>query len=138
MKQSAEVTTASTRELRQFGLTIGPAVGIIFGLLLPWLWSGHYPLWPWLIAGGLAATGLFKPALLGLLYRVWMSLAAALGWLNTSILLGIVFFIIMVPFGLIMRLASKDPLAKRFDRNAVSYRVAATRRPDHSHFKRPF
>lgn len=138
MKQSAEVKTASTRELRQFALTVGPAVGIIFGLLQPWLWSGHYPLWPWLITGGLTATGLFKPALLSMLYRVWMSLAAALGWLNTRILLGIVFFVIMVPIGLIMRLAGKDPLAQRFDRDDVSYRVAATRRPDHSHFERPF
>jgi hypothetical protein len=138
MKQSVEVTTAGARELRQFGLTVGPAIGIMFGLLLPWLWSGRYPLWPWLIACGLAATGLFKPALLGLPYRVWMRLAAALGWLNTRILLGLVFYVIMVPFGLIMRLAGKDPLAQRFDRNAVSYRVAAKRRPNHSHFERPF
>ncbi len=130
--------TPDARELRRFGLTVGAAFIPIFGLLLPWLWNGPYPLWPWLAGGGLAATGWLKPALLGPVHRLWMWLALALGWVNTRLLLGLVFYGMMAPAGWVLRLLGKDPLARRFDPKADSYRVAATQRPDHSHFERPF
>jgi hypothetical protein len=124
--------------LRRFGLTVGAALAVVFGLLLPWLWAGAYPLWPWLAGSGLALLGWLKPAWLTPIYRSWMRLALALGWLNTRLILSLVFYGFMTPVALILRWTGKDPLHRRFDPGADSYRVAATPRPDTTHFERPF
>lgn len=137
MESSTRVKTTEA-ELRRFSLVVGFAFGVIFGLLLPWLWSGRYPVWPWLVAGTLVAAGLWRPVWLGPAYRIWMRLAMALNWLNTRILLALVFYGIMTPLGLTLRLLDKDPLTRRFGRDALSYRVTPTSRPDHSHFEKPF
>ncbi len=138
MTQSVNMIEVDARTLRRFGLTVGAMLGFIFGLLLPWLWGSVYPLWPWLAGGGLALTGALKPACLSKLYRGWMQFALALGWLNTRLILGLVFYGFITPMGLMLRLTGKDPLAKRFDPKINSYRVPATPRPNQAHFERPF
>ena len=48
------------------------------------------------------------------LYRPWMKLAEALGWLNTRIILILVFYLIVTPIGLVMRLFRRSPLDHAF------------------------
>jgi hypothetical protein len=57
------------------------------------------------------------------IYVGWMTFAFALGWVNTRLILGIVFYLIFTPAGLVMRLLGKDPLVLRFDRQATTYWV---------------
>ncbi|MCP5158023.1 MAG: sxtJ [Gammaproteobacteria bacterium] len=138
MTPAMNKSAADIGVLRRFGLTVGAGLSMLFGVLLPWLWDGAYPFWPWLAAGVLVLTGGLKPSWLRPLHRGWMRLALALGWLNTRLLLGVVFYGFMTPLGLILRWAGKDPLTRRFDSKADSYRVAAMPHPDHAHFMRPF
>lgn len=49
------------------------------------------------------------------LYEAWMKFAHALGWVNTRIILSIVYFLIFTPLALIFRLIGKDPLERRFE-----------------------
>lgn len=56
------------------------------------------------------------------LYKAWMKFAHALGWVNTRIILSIVYFLIFTPLALIFRLIGKDPMERRFD-EAGSYWV---------------
>ena len=51
----------------------------------------------------------------------WMMLALALGWLNTRLLLGVFFYVIVTPIGVIMRLFGKDILDEKLDRSATTY-----------------
>ena len=55
------------------------------------------------------------PSLLRPVYRGWMHFGEALGWLNTRILLTLVFFLVVTPIGLLMRLFGRSPIttAKR-------------------------
>ena len=129
---------ADSRTLRQFGLALGTGLAVMLGLLLPWLWGSAMPLWPWLAGGSLAALGQWRPLWLRSAYRSWMPLALALGWLNTRLLLGLVFYGLLTPMGLALRCLGRDPLRRRFEPLADSYRVAATPRPDRRHFERPF
>lgn len=93
--------------LRQFGLQMALVIPILFGFLLPWLFGWFWPLWPWMVAAGFLslalayAPGLYYP------YRVWMAFAAVMGWLNTRLLLGVVFYLLMAPLGLLLRLTGK-------------------------------
>ena len=59
--------------------------------------------------------------ILGPVYRAWMKLAHVLAWINTRILLGVVFFVILTPIRGVMALFRRDPLQRRLDRKATSY-----------------
>lgn len=48
------------------------------------------------------------------LYSYWMKFAHALGWVNTRIILSIVYFLIFTPLSIIFRLIGKDPMERRF------------------------
>ena len=135
--RSTEPQAPSRRTLRGFGLLTGALTGLVFGLALPLLLDRPMPAWPWIPGGALALAGLVRPVLLGPVYRAWMALGAALGWINTRLLLGLVFYGLVLPIGLLLRLLGKDPLARGFSGALTSYRVPS-RRPGRRHFERPF
>ena len=58
-----------------------------------------------------AVLALVAPRSLGPINRGWMHLAEALGWINTRILLIVIFYLVVTPLGLVMRLFRRDPLA---------------------------
>lgn len=72
---------------------------------------------------------------LGPFYRVWMGLAQVLGWINTRIVLGLVYFALITPTALVLRLLGKDPLNRCYDKAAKTYRVPAAAKSD---LERPF
>lgn len=80
--------------------------------------SGRQPVLLW-IAGLLVLTGLFAPALAELIHRGWMKLGTILGAITSRVLLTIIFFLVILPFGLISRLLGKNDLI--LDPNKPSY-----------------
>ncbi|HEB85676.1 MAG TPA: sxtJ [Gammaproteobacteria bacterium] len=127
----------SAQELRKFGLTTGAIVVVLFGLLLPWLFSRSYPYWPWVLAGILWVWALIAPATLKLVYGGWMKVGHVLGWINTRIILGLMFFTVFFAAGLILKALGKDPMSRKIDRSVESYRVAS-RVHTKDHVERPF
>ena len=69
----------------------------------------------------LAALGAAAPRLLSIPYRLWMSLALVLGFTITRLLLTAVFFLLITPVGLLMRLAGRDPMRRKLDPEAPTY-----------------
>ncbi len=77
----------------------------------------------------LVFAALSAPRTLYYLYIAWARGGGALGWLNSRIILNLLFFLIFVPAGLIARAFKWDPLKRTFDSHASSYRI---RSPSHS------
>lgn len=124
--------------LRSFGLTTGALLIALFGLLLPWLFgAATKPLWPWLIGGALVVWALAAPASLAPVYRVWMRVGLLMGAIMNPVVLGLVFVLVMLPVGAIMRLVGKDPLSRRLVPGLDSYRQPSRRR-DGKSMERPF
>ena len=123
--------------LRRFGLTTGALLAALFGLLLPWVLGLKYPIWPWAVGTILIAWALVAPKSLNPVYRGWMRFGMFIGGIMNRVILSLVFFLVMLPLGLVMRLGRSDPLARRFDPKATSYRVASRVRPDSS-MEKPF
>jgi len=122
--------------LREFGLVTGGMFAGLFGLLLPWFFSFDFPLWPWIVAGILWGLALLIPNSLKRIYQGWMYFALVIGWINTRLLLAIVFFLIITPIGLFMRLFGKSPV-KNKPSQSTSYRnLMLPRSP--KHLERPF
>ncbi|MBK1633636.1 hypothetical protein CKO31_23405 [Thiohalocapsa halophila] len=109
--------------LRRFALTTAAIVAALFGVLLPWLGGFGWPLWPWGLALLLALWGLIRPAGLRPVYRGWTRFGLLAGRIMTPLLLGLVFFLLLLPIGLVMRLAGHDPMRRKLDPDAATYRV---------------
>jgi uncharacterized membrane protein len=125
------------QELRKFGLITGAIVALLFGALLPWLFGGAFPLWPWLLAGVLCVWALALPASLKPVYKGWMAFGQVMGWINTRLILGIMFYLVFLPVGLVMKVLGKDPMSRSFMAEQPSYRVRREQRDKH-HVEKPF
>ena len=123
--------------LREFGLVTGGIVAAIFGLFFPWLLEAQIPLWPWAVAGILAAWALVAPNSLRPVYRLWMRLGLLLSRITTPIVLGVVFFFVILPVALVMKVLRHDPMARKFDDHAETYRVSSRKAPPNG-VERPF
>ena len=130
-------TNFTAKELKDFGLIMAGMLILMFGLVLPWLFSYSTPYWPFVAAFGFAVVALLKPLLLGPVNRVWLKISDVLGWVNTRLVMGIIFFLLIVPIGLIVRLFNKDPLNNEWSAVAKSYRII-TKVRDKDHLEKPF
>jgi hypothetical protein len=102
---------------------------------------GAIGMWPAVVRGasprswmvGLAVVlvvpALLAPRILAPAHRAWMALGDALGWVNTRVVLGLIFFGVVTPTGFVLRLAGRDPMQRAFDANATTYRVPRKTRP---------
>jgi hypothetical protein len=107
------------KSLRKFGITMGIAFLAITILILI---RHRYSTLPTsiisLIFFLLAA---IAPPLLKPIYISWMKLAFILSWINTRLILIIIFYLVFTPIGLVMRLFGADLLDRKIDKNKDSY-----------------
>lgn len=121
-----EIPQLDSKGLRKFGLTTGAIVVVLFGIMLPWLRDRPWPWWPWAVAAILVLWALAAPGSLNVVYRPWMKVGLCLGWVNTRIILGIVFWILILPLGILLRLFNEKKVSKMiggFDPSARTYWV---------------
>ena len=116
-------TAVTKSELRKFGLTLGIIFSLGFGLLFPWLWGKSLPLWPWIAAGLAAAFAAFFPLGLKPIHKILLAVGQVLGWINTRILLGAIFYLLLTPLSFLLKLFGKKVLDPRPDVGLDSYRV---------------
>jgi hypothetical protein len=127
---------ADSRELRNFALLLGTIVATLFGLAPL---ARHHPmrLWPWIIAIALWSFALLAPSALRPLHRGWSRFGQGLGWVNTRVILTLLYAIVVTPLGLAIRVLGRDPMARKFEPAKPSYRVPANER-SHKHMERPY
>ncbi len=125
MAQQAKATTR--KELRGFGLSVGTAFLALAGIF--W-WRDHALAARvlGLLGGHLLLFGLAWPGLLRRPRRWWMRLAAALAWFNTRLILVLLFYLVLTPIGLLLRLLGKRPLELKPEPGRDSYWIARERR----------
>ena len=128
----------TARELRVFGILLF----LIFGLFGAWLiWEGN----SLALVASVSAIALFGgilgamwPEFLRPLYRLWMALVFPVGWVVSHLILALVFFCILTPIGLMMRLTGHDPLKLKYDRQRASYWSERPAQADDSRYFRQF
>ena len=100
----------SEKILREFGLIIGFLFPILIGWILPSLGGHPFRLWTLWIGIPSLILAILRPGILLYPYRFWMKLGLILGWINSRIVLMLVFLIVLQPIAFIMRLLGHDPL----------------------------
>ena len=110
------------REVRQFAIAWLPG----FCVLLAAIALGRYDA-PGvalaLVACGVlsGAVGLLRPRWMRWVWLAWMWAAWPIGWVVSHLLMAVIYFLVITPIGLAMRLLGRDPLERRFDRQAETY-----------------
>ena len=131
-----ETQELSNKELRNFGLVTAVLLVLFFDVLIPWIWDFTPPIWPIVIATVLALMALIFPQGLRSFHKVWMTIAEALGWINTRIILGFIFFVFFFPAGMLLRLF-RDPMNRKTEPDSASYRITS-QQPKTENLERPF
>ena len=98
------------KTLREFGFLIGFTFPFLIGWILPLVGGHTFRTWTIFISIPFLILAITKPDLLFYPYKAWMKLGHILGWLNSRIILGLVFLIVLQPIALIMRIFGHDPL----------------------------
>lgn len=96
---------------------------VVFALFAAWpLLHGESPRgWAAAAAALFALAGIFAPHRLGPLNRLWFRFGLLLGRIVSPLVMALIFYVTVVPTGLIMRLLRKDVLRLRLDPGAASY-----------------
>lgn len=115
MEQREEVRGSSDRA---FGFVF--AIFFLVVALLPLFWGRLY-WWALGVSAGFLVVAWLFPAALSPLNRLWFRFGLLLHAVINPIVLGIMFYGVVLPTGLVMRALGKDPLRLRFDRNVRSY-----------------
>ena len=115
MKQK-EIKISSNKS---FGLVF--FVIFIIIALWPLLNNGIIRIW-WIIVSIIfLILGLLNSKILTPFNKLWMRLGALLGIIVSPIVMGVVYFGIITPIGLIMKLFGKDVLNLKLDKNKKTY-----------------
>jgi hypothetical protein len=121
-------TKITNKQLRSFGFVVGGIFGVI--ALWPVIVSSEDPRW-WAVAVAvcLLVPAIVFPKSLVWVYKWWMALGHALGWINTRIILGAIFYLVVTPTGLLRRWLGKDPMGRQLRPDLDSYRILRKPRP---------
>ena len=107
------------KDIRIFGITMGIILLIIAAFLFL-KEKDSFQLFIY-IAGSFISLGLLIPIILKPIYLVWMIFAVILGWFMTRVIISLLYYIIITPIGLFLRIIGKDLLDLKEKKNKKSY-----------------
>lgn len=112
-----------------FNIKIGSErnFGFVFGLVftvyaaLPLISGGSIRLWAFVLSFVFLVVALVRPSILAVPNRLWAKLGMFMGIIVSPIVMGILFFVSVVPTGLLVRAFGKDLLCQQFDKSSDTY-----------------
>jgi hypothetical protein len=111
----------SASELRYFGFILAAFGAVLAAIVFYASGSVTAAHVIWIVGAVLGLVYYAVPPLKHPLYEVWMRLLYPIGWLISHVLVGAVYYLVLTPIGLVMRLFGRDVLARRRAERASSY-----------------
>ena len=125
-------------ELRWFGLMVAAFAGVVGGLIYYFSANLTVAVVVWAIGLILAAVYYALPPTRYLLFTLWMTIFFPLGWLISHLLMGAVFYLLITPVALVMRLIGRDALGKAPDPAAKTYWTPMESNPKETRYFQQF
>ena len=100
---------------RSFGIVF--FIVFLFIALYPLTYSEEIRIWFAIISLGFLVLGLLNSKILTPLNKLWFKFGILLGKIISPLIMGIIFFLVVTPIGLIMRLLGKDVLNLKYNKN---------------------
>lgn len=124
-----------------FSLIIGfPVISIILAAVTRLSAHAWKPFFLWLGVIGLATGAVLwlVPQIARPFYAIWYFLGCCVGIVMGNLLFALFYYLILTPMGLVMRLAGRDPLRRKFDRSTPTYWQDAEKAVDLKRYYRQF
>lgn len=134
------MSSDSTRkEIRTWSLVIAAILFVV--ACIQYLVWGHVRTATvfWALCAFFLLFGLVMPRALDPVYKVWLKFAAALAWVNTRLILGLMFYLVFAPIGLLLRVLRVDLIKRRWERDASTYWIRRPSKPfDPSRYEKQY
>ena len=104
-----------TSSNRSFGIVFFVVFSLI--ALYPLTYSGEIRIWSAIISIIFLILGLLNSKILAPLNKLWFKFGIFLGKIISPIIMGIIFFLVVTPIGLTMRIFGKDVLNLKYNKN---------------------
>lgn len=117
---SLQIDRNNTKALKDFAVTMSWAFPLVFSAFLPWLFNYTIHYWPFAISAVLMTLYFVAPAAIYYPFRVWAVIGGVLGWINTRIILGLSFYTLIAPIGMVLRLFGKLQYRNKMPTNSSS------------------
>lgn len=109
----------SKPNLRKFGIIMAVAFLVVAAII--YFKHKAVVFWPFFVSGAFGLTGIGVPVLLKPVYVIWMKLAFILGWVNTRLILFALFYLLITPIAVMLKLFRNDLLEKKIEKERPSY-----------------
>lgn len=107
------------KTLRKFGITIGIVLLIV--TLFIFIREKYIAILPVVISAIFFTFASLIPNALKPIYFLWMKLAFILGWINTRLILIIIFYLVFTPIGILMKIFRIVLLDLKIEKDKSSY-----------------
>ena len=129
----------SRRELRQFaGIWFPLACAVVCWFVYRATHSWQLLAALGVIAAVLSVVAFAVPAVALRLYVGWMVAAFPIGWTVSHLLMGVIYYLLITPMGLLMRCFGRDAMGRKFNRTRDTYWVAHTTPRDKQQYFRQY
>jgi len=136
IKQKWNKISAEPKTVRNFGLILA---GILCVLGILAFLRHHNQYWfEWPLSVMVLGITLAVPRILSYIYRAWMLVAEGISWVLLRIILGVFFYLVLSPAGLLMRVFGRDILDEKIDRETLSYWKKKVSQPTQEQYERLF
>ena len=137
MTREATVTEVTDAQARK---TVAVVAAVLMLIAAWYLYRGRLNLVAVLGGLGLALllTGLLLPAFARRFHVIWMRAASILGWVNSRILLSLMYYGVFTPYGIVSRLVGRDPLRRRGQKRDTYWVPRRATRQTREQFERLF
>ena len=125
-------------DLRVFGVLLAVFFGFVGWAVLRSTDSLTTAMAVWGTALLLVGTYYAVPNIRRMLYLAWMTAFYPVGWLVSHALMAVVYYLVIMPIGLSIRMMGRDPLDRTLDRSANTYWVPRSVSSDRSRYFRQF
>ncbi|MBN1912824.1 MAG: sxtJ [Candidatus Omnitrophica bacterium] len=114
-----EMLKTNRQNLKKFGITMSAAFAVITTLIFL---RHRYSIVPtFVISASFLLISFIAPFVLRPVYVIWMKLAFILSWINTRLILSAMFYLVLTPIGVILRLFGVDFLHRKLEKSRESY-----------------
>ncbi len=115
------VSKVSNKKLQEFGIILGIFFPIFIGFIIPLIGGHDFKLWTLFLGLASLILAILNPKSLLYPYKFWMKFGLILGFINSHVILGLVFIFVLIPISIVMKMIGYDPLNTK-KKNLVSYK----------------
>jgi len=115
MKHLLKPQNITDKELKDFGLLMTWAFPLFIGIIAPWILGKGLQWWTLWVSLFFLSLSFIAPKLIYYPHKAWMFIGGIIGFINTRIILGFTFYLLIFPIGLVLRIFNKLQFKKRND-----------------------